>query len=167
MRIHVGDLVYPISWEHTLGATVLSINPVTREIRIRSNYSGTVLTKHRSELAVAQGCIQSYQQACVGDLVHPRSWEHSLGATILGINPEIGLLMIKSNYSGKVVSKQLDELGLTTGCLHRICVGQKVYPRSWNHSLGATVIAINLGTQEFIIRSNYSGKVVVKTIYDL
>lgn len=220
--IRVGDTVFPMSWTHTYGATVLQYNPVTREFRVKSNSSGSVFTFVEADLAVTQGCLINVcvsdkvfpkswgheygaqvlainyaqsklivksnssgsvfvltlndvmlsdgcvDQICVGDKVFPLSWGHDYGAQVIATDSQYGsMVKVKSNSSGSIFDVEIDNLALPHGCLSGVCVGQRVYPRDWGHALGAEVIAISARQGIFIIKSNSSGSIFKKTIYDL
>lgn|GEM_PF-5368184 len=76
-------------------------------------------------------------------------------------------LLVKSGRSGDVYKFSPDTLAVASGCLEYYCVGQTVYPRSWNHSRGGRVIAINLARGKYTVVSNQSGDVYKFSAYEL
>ncbi|OFZ13025.1 MAG: hypothetical protein A2X86_09385 [Bdellovibrionales bacterium GWA2_49_15] len=131
---------------------------------MKSNKSGDVYTFAESELGLPAGCLDRF---CVGDKVFPESWDHIYGGNVLAVFLAKGQLLIKSNKSGDLYKMNPSGLAVGSGCLEYLCVGQTVYPRSWDHSYGGNIIAINPASRLFTVKSNKSGDVYKFSITDL
>ena len=154
-----GDTVYPTSWNSSLGARVLSVNTRRDELRVQSKTSGNVYTFRFSEVAVSRGCLKA--NLCVGDNILIGSWNSSLGADIIGINLYTNKLFVKSRTSGSTYLYSTDDIYVKQGCLYSYCVGQRVYPRTWNSSIGGQIIGLSRVKRSYIVRSNTSGSIYV------
>lgn len=149
-----GAKVHPDNWTHSQGGTVVSYNPSTGVIKVRSSSTGNTANFGVRDLGVTQGCID---HVCVGDRVHPDNWTHSQGATVVSVNPHTRNIKILSRSTGNTANTNARDLGLARGCSEGICVGDTVSPDSWTHSQGATVISINPVTRNIKILSRSTG----------
>lgn len=163
-QVQVGDKVFPLTWDHIYGGTVISKNQYLDEYRVKSNSTGKVYTFKIYDLALPRGCVAS---VCVGDKVFPSDWDHVYGGQVIAISMSDKKLFIKSNSTGKNYFKPVSQLAVPKGCMQGYCVGQKVYPRTWTHSYGGQIMAINKITSKFTVKSNSTGKVYEFDIYDL
>jgi len=154
-----GDTVFPTTWNSSLGARVLSVNTRRDELRVQSRTSGSVYTFRFSEVAVSRGCLEA--NLCVGDNVLIGSWNSALGADIIGINLYTNKLLVKSRTSGSTYLYSTADIYVKQGCLYSYCVGQRVYPRTWNSSIGGQIIGLSRTQRSYIVKSNTSGSIYV------
>ena len=163
-NLQVGDIAFPYSWDHAHGATILSYSPYNQDFRVRSNKSGQVYTFAARDLGIARGCQGSL---CVGQRVFPESWDHAEGGVIVALFLEKNEFYLRSNKSGSHYKMRAESLAVDQGCIDYLCVGQQVFPRSWNHAQGGKILAINPYSRLFTVRSNQSGNVYKFSIRDL
>ncbi len=150
-KICPGDTVYKGS-DYTLGAVVMGVNPYRKTATVRSNYSGNNASENVIDLHITRGCLD---RVCVGELVFKGS-EYTQGATVVAINPHKGLLTVKSVYSGNLAVESVRRIHMSRGCVHGICVGDKVYKGS-EYTEGALVVGINHQEKTVTVKSVYSG----------
>ncbi|CBW26370.1 putative exported protein [Halobacteriovorax marinus SJ] len=106
----------------------------------------------------AFACIDiNDNKICRGDTVYPDSWDHSRGGVVKAINPHTQKMTVKSNNTGDTFRFRANEVSLALGCLENVCVGDKIYPDSWDHSRGGVVKAINPHTKKMTVKSNNTG----------
>ncbi|MBD63582.1 MAG: hypothetical protein CME62_00105 [Halobacteriovoraceae bacterium] len=166
----VTDKVFPENWDHALGAQVLAQNSIKQTLIVKSNQSGSVFSFSVDNLLLGDGCVNAM---CVGDHVYPLNWSHALGAEVIAMSDVNDtrrsemVFKIKSKQSGSVFSFSRDNLAVTRGCHDGFCVGQRVYPRNWSHSLGGTILALHKRQGVFVVKSNQSGNVFTFNSYDL
>jgi hypothetical protein len=159
-----GDTVYPDAWEHTRGGSIIAFNPHSGELSVRSNSSGSVSRFSLREIAVPRGCVEG---VCVNDTVFPDSWEHARGGRVLAINHATGVIKVVSNSTGNAMLFKAHNLARNTGCLNFSCVGDTVFPDSWEHAKGGRVVAVNPMTQKLAIVSNSSGNLQLNNERDV
>lgn len=158
-KICPGDKVFPDTYStHTLGAQVVAINPKSKLITVKSNYTGKIDRLDLTRISIAKGCVGD---VCVEDKVYPDSYStHTQGAEVLAINPQTKKITVKSNFTGSISRLEVAELSLAYGCISGICTGDKVFPDSYTtHTLGAQVLAINPHTKKISVKSNYTGNI--------
>lgn len=159
-----GDTVHPDGWTHSQGGKVVSYNPSTGVIKVRSSSTGKTFNFGVRELGVTKGCLD---HVCVGDMVHPDAWTHSQGANVVSINPHTRNIKVLSRSTGKTMNMSSRDLGLARGCSEGICVGDIVSPDSWTHSQGANVVSINPVTRVIKVLSRSTGKTANMAVREL
>lgn len=144
-----GDIVYPESYISGY-ATVIAVNPNTGIVTVKGVYESSYGRYTVNELAVPTGCLGSF---CVGEQVIPESYSNRY-ATVIAVNPHSRKLTLKGNNDsmyGRYTSK---EIAKQSGCMERICVGDKVFPNTYSQGY-AIVKAFNPATKLFTVQGNY------------
>lgn len=155
-KVCPGDIVYKGS-DYAQGATVMGVNPYRKTATVRSNFSGNNASENVLDLYVTRGCLD---RVCVGDLVYKGS-DYNQGATVVAINPHKNLLTVKSVFSGNLAVESVRSIYLSRGCVHGICVGDKVYKGS-DYTQGALVIGVNHHGKSVTVQSVFSGNLHVE-----
>lgn len=91
-------------------AHILAVNPYNNTISFRSDYSGNVFTRALQSLALGFGCVLGI---CVEDTVISSD---NITATVLAVNPFNGEVAFRSNYSGRVFTRQAETLATSKYC---------------------------------------------------
>lgn len=147
------DKVYPESYRDGY-ATVIAVSPNTGIVTVNGNYSSSDDRYTVNDLAVATGCLGNF---CVGEgkgeQVIPESYNDGY-ATVIAVNPHSGKLTVKGNYSSSYERYTPDQIAKQSGCMERICVGDKVFPDTYSNGY-AIVKAINPATKLFTVKGNH------------
>jgi hypothetical protein len=133
----IGTRIIPEGYTHGY-ADVVSYDSVKRFYTVKGNEStGYHLVTIRA-ISMMTGCLDNI---CVGDKVIPDSYTFGY-ATVKGINHSLQTIVLQGSHSSIYHRKLSLELAQTKGCLHGICVGDKVLPNNYTEGY-AVVNAIN------------------------
>lgn len=109
-----GTTIFPDTFYHTDGATVLAVNPFSGAITIVAKTTGGVTRIKSGQFSVGSGCISGI---CVKDIVSPDDYTNPDGARVIAINRHTRKITVISKHTGGIGRYLPESLSVIDYCL--------------------------------------------------